>query len=84
MFWKTAINVCELFNWKVLLPIHRNFMDTFKTVSHLLHWLLDRSIKNCMLYMNTVTHVFVIYGLKTNCSQYSQENPQYLPMNLFN
>lgn len=41
MFWKTAINVCELFNWKVILPIHRNFIDTFKKVSHLLHWLLD-------------------------------------------
>lgn len=35
-----------------------------------------------MLYMNTA--FFVIYGLKTNCSQYAQENPQYLPMNLFN
>lgn len=89
MFWKTAIIVCELFNWKVILPIHRNFIDTFKKVSHLLHWLLDlRSFykklhvvhEHCMLQ----SYVFVIYGLKTNCSQYAQENPQYLPMNLFN
>lgn len=56
MFWKIVINVCEFFNWKVILFIYCNFMDIFKKVFYLFYWFLDCFIKNCMLYMNIVCY----------------------------
>lgn len=51
MFWKIVINVCEFFNWKVILFIYCNFIDIFKKVFYLFYWFLDFRLFYKKLYV---------------------------------